>query len=329
MRARLLPAICLLAVLVISTQALPKESVRQELVRLQSQNGLTLAAFYRSIYIVLFDGRSMLEGVELLPLGTAGEGAFTRDGTKLSLVLNHWQQGSRPYGTLGVVRHDGTGLQDYSDYGSSSEMCWSYDDTEVATGDLRIITLGKNSNRVESAALPPDSRPSVSTQCWSPDGQHIVYGLEIGGHTTDKGPYARGALSVWIYDIREGRSRELVEGSDPSWSPDGDWIAFRDGDNYYEIHPSGEGRKFLFHKKATRSGLLWSTDSRIVAYMSHCEGFEGPWGFWDVGWVRLRVRRLSDNSEDWVAEVADSFQPRWQWVTNPELIKQVKSSPLR
>jgi hypothetical protein len=38
---------------------------------------------------------------------------------------------------------------------------------------------------------------------------------------------------------------------------------------------------------------------------------------------RLRVRRLEDNSDDWLAEgqIAGDFQ----WVTNSKLLEQVKS----
>lgn len=34
----------------------------------------------------------------------------------------------------------------------------------------------------------------------------------------------------------------------------------------------------------------------------------------DVGPVRLRGRRLDDNSEDWVAQLSDAHIPSYQWV---------------
>jgi hypothetical protein len=46
---------------------------------------------------------------------------------------------------------------------------------------------------------------------WSPQGDKIVY--ERDGN-------------ILIYDLASKRARQLTHGLDPSWSPDGEWIAF-------------------------------------------------------------------------------------------------------
>lgn len=91
----------------------------------------------------------------------------------------------------------------------------------------------------------------MTSQCWSPDGTQLVY--EIEG-------------SVRLYDTGEDRSVTLVKGTDSSWSPDGNWIAFLDRGTYYAIQPDGSGRKQLFHKSNAVSAFYWSPDSRIVTY---------------------------------------------------------------
>jgi hypothetical protein len=84
----------------------------------------------------------------------------------------------------------------------------------------------------------------------------------------------------------------------------------------------------IFHKSGADSGLAWSPDSRFVAYTSHNSAFERPF-FMDVGPVRLRVRRLSDNSEDWVLQLSDSYLPDFQWIENEDLVTrgQAKTPP--
>jgi hypothetical protein len=71
----------------------------------------------------------------------------------------------------------------------------------------------------------------------------------------------------------------------------------------------------LFKKMKALSGLWWSPDSRIVAYLSVNSTLERP-VMSDVTPVRLRVVRLDDDSEDWIAQLSDAGLPNYQWVTN-------------
>jgi len=140
---------------------------------------------------------------------------------------------------------------------------------------------------------------SLSAQCWSADDKRIVFEF---------------FESVRVYDIELGKWMALVRGRQPSWSPDGNWIAFLDGDTYFTIRPSGEGRKALFKKERAVSGLCWSPDGKFVAYVSRTKFLESPWLVLDVGFVRLRIRRLEDDSEDWVAGFSEIHVPSFQWV---------------
>jgi Tol biopolymer transport system component len=80
-----------------------------------------------------------------------------------------------------------------------------------AAQSLQILNLGDNATEVVEA------KGYVTSQCWSPNGKQIVY-------------HAGGTLRV--YDTQEKKSWTLTNGWHPTWSPDGNWIAFVEDDGY-------------------------------------------------------------------------------------------------
>ena len=286
--------------------AAPQETVHDEIVRLQRQSGLTLAAYYRGLDTVVFSKRESFQGEELSSV-KALEGVVSRDGTEIAFDL--WLPKGRT--SLGVMHPDGTGLQDFPEAAASYMLCWSYDNSQLAMSvqnrkrgttppndTLQILNLASH------AMQEVDIRATMTQQCWSPDGNQIVYEAED---------------TVRVFNITQKTWSILAKGTNATWSPDGKWIAFLDDDTYYAISPSGENRKVLFKEKRAMSGLIWSPDSRIVAYASFNRADE-PTPIMDVGMVRVRVRRLADNSEDWVVQESDVHIPRYQW-TNFAVVK--------
>jgi Tol biopolymer transport system component len=284
----------------------PRETVHDELVRLQRESGLTLAAYYRGLDTVVFSRRASLEGPELTTV-KAGDGVVSRDGAEIAFDL--WLPTGRT--SLGVMHPDGTGLQDFPEAAAGYMLCWSYDNSKLAMSlqNLKRGTTPPNDslqilNLASRAMQEVDVRATVTQQCWSPDGKQIVYEAED---------------SIRVFNIERKTWNILAKGTNATWSPDGKWIAFLDDNTYYAISPSGENRKVLFKEKRAMSGLIWSPDSRIVAYASFNRADE-PTGIVDVGMVRIRVKRLEDNSEDWVAQESDVHIPRYQW-TNFAVVK--------
>lgn len=297
--------------------AAPKESVRAELVRLQEQTGLSLVGFLNNrLYTVAFEKRSL--DVKAFPAnGPAVSGAISPDGEQIAFDLcpesgfTHPTPYRNECPYLGVSRTDGSALRPYPTLANPSAICWSPDGSSLllsgenrkedkyATDALQIVNL-------ESGSIQEvDGFDMYATgQCWSPDSKKIVY-------TVNK---PQAVQIVRLYDIEQQRSRDLASGGHAAWSPDGEWIAFMDCGielhdcTCYAIRPDGSDRKVLFKTTAAIEGPWWSPDSRFIAYVN-------PGGsVW-----RLRVRRLADNSEDWVANLSDFVPPWFQWVKSTNL----------
>jgi Tol biopolymer transport system component len=100
---------------------------------------------------------------------------------------------------------------------------------------------------------------------WSPDGKYLA------------GEFCCSASSISqivVIDLASGSGKILAEGTDPSWSPKGDWIAYVDHvdkkrQNCILIHPDGTGARvvqqltgyWMFLK-----GAVWSPDGEKLLF---------------------------------------------------------------
>jgi hypothetical protein len=275
--------------LAITPQPSPRGSVRSELIRLQDEKGLTVAWVDNNILGTAYFTHSAVTSVQAI--------SFKK---RRVLQLKDSLEAFRPDG---FNSEEGPGH-----WGISG--CWSHDQRKLAamsvdhsTAGVTLGILDVNSRHLHTIAINGDQRRRVMSQCWSPDDQKLVY---------------ETAADVMVFNVEDDRSGTVAKGEDPTWSPDGEWIAFRDRDTYYAIHPDGSGRRKLFHSYWGRavSALYWSPDSRVVAYVRELGFLQG--GAFDAEVNQLRVRRLEDGSEAWLCR--DSVQLEgYLWITNREL----------
>jgi carboxymethylenebutenolidase len=111
---------------------------------------------------------------------------------------------------------------------------------------------------------------------WSPDGKTIAfYGVQFAPDS--RGQLTAGAPHIFMVDVGTGvqtqlltDQREPVRGRFPSWSPDGQTIAFDTagpGSNIAVINIDGTGLTQLTHDAAARNIRPdWSPDGRKIAF---------------------------------------------------------------
>lgn len=312
-------------------------SVHEELVRLQREKGLSLATIWKNkLFTVDFAARELNGRGAFITRGTAVKGALSPDGSEIAFSycpdpgLLGVPPGELPPRSvecaipeyLGIIRADGTGLREYRNLRYPTGFCWSLQDSRLvmsvedvednppADDALHVLDLVSGIVR----RLGNESFAYVSSQCQSPDGNAIVYTLN-----------KPGIQIIRVFDLKRETTKDIAAGPsgyEATWAPSGQWITFLvhalrpssgKRDEYYRIRPSGEEKQVVVRGDLLNGPLMWSPDSRFVAYTGYASGSDAQ---------HLWVRRLEDNSEDWFATLSESDPGLFQWVQNPDLLKR-------
>jgi Tol biopolymer transport system component/pimeloyl-ACP methyl ester carboxylesterase len=117
----------------------------------------------------------------------------------------------------------------------------------------------------------------------SPDGEQLTFVSTRGAGTAD----------IWLLDLKTGKARNLTNGSGgnfrPSWSPDGNWIAFSSDRNtpvqralgrweqlqeasLYMMRPDGTGLRRLTPPGRFAGAPKWSPRGDVIAFTSFRDG---------------------------------------------------------
>ncbi len=140
----------------------------------------------------------------------------------------------------------------------------------IASAPFSIIyTLSKQGTQSGTG----EERPG--TISWSPDGTEIAYGKD---------------RTVFVYNLQKRASRSLATGSNPFWSPDGNWISYRGPEGEAMLtDPSGRMRRQILEGQKIQYALHWSPDGRyLLLTLLNERGI--------IPWARLAVYRLSDGA---------------------------------
>jgi hypothetical protein len=315
-------------ILALSVKAFFNESVRAELMRRQTHDGLYLiSATPNKLNIVDYASQSLKKISPYANGGLSNGSVLTVDGTEIAFNDCSPPAAARPIPSskncasvwphLATIRSDGTHFRQYPDFLYPGGMCWSHDKTKLAlaVADRRenkhatqnVYILDLNSGQLQQVAGFDNW---TMTQCWSADDEQFVY-------MENK---ERGIQNVLVYDTEQRKSRLLASGSRPTWSPDGKWISFLVYDEaYYAVRPNGDEKKLLFKAGVGVTDLQWSPDSQLVAYVSARGISERSLSEQFAELTRLRVRRLNDNAEMWFLNLTDRDSTSFQWVESLNL----------
>jgi Tol biopolymer transport system component len=314
-------------VVVLIPQSSSKSLVRKQVALIESQNNWSLVAVRGDkIQEVQFADRYLKE-IGSLPKSLISSSSISTDGKWIAFDVCADDGQKQPTGLqqlcpsgfphLAVLATDSMSLRENPSLVYPSAMCWSPDNSKLvlnASDHLDLLDVRTGSTKVIDG-----TDAFASEQCWSPDAQHVVYMVN-----QDK-----GIRTLRIYNLAENKSLDVASGGNASWSPDGERIAFLYcppslDDCAYKVVLAGGGQETLLFKiDRGTAPLLWSPDSRFVAYVSFRTFWEHtflekldllvPVERLDVD-NRLRIRRLDDNSEDWLLNLGNTDPRSFKWV---------------
>jgi len=153
---------------------------------------------------------------------------------------------------------------------------------------------------------------SLSGPQISPDGKYVAY-------TVNETDWNQDAFvtHIWLADVTTGKAVQLTRGdkpaSNPRWSPDSEWLAFRsnrvgDKNQIFGIHPDGGEAVQLTKAANAVNGFAWSADGRTIAFTSSdadpnvAKERKDHLGDFEV------VRKEYNHAHLWTFDVADALK---------------------
>ena len=128
-------------------------------------------------------------------------------------------------------------------------------DTYAQRGALTVATVGDSASRQLGPVEPQDSVASRKPE-WSPRGDRLAYTAPGRGHSVIRVALANGSGRRTVHT--------LVGGADPSWSADGEQLAFWSVGSKSLYVVDADGR----HRRRLTSGVapIWSPNGRWIAF---------------------------------------------------------------
>jgi Tol biopolymer transport system component len=154
---------------------------------------------------------------------------FDPDGHGRLLVFRDSPAGVNVNDDIAMIRTDGTGFRNLTRSPDVNEWgpAWSPDGRQIAyssdeNGVPQIFVMDADGSNARRLSDIWGEYPA-----WSPDGSRIAFASSMGGST----PFGDPDYDVFVMDVGGSDETNLTTSPDsnegyPTWSPDGEWIAF-------------------------------------------------------------------------------------------------------
>ena len=242
------------------------------------------------------------------------EPSWSPDGERIAFVSTRDNRTEHIF----VMDSDGRNLMQLTDRLNGKSPAWSPDGAKIAftrnQGAFQVwIMDADGGNQIQLTHLGWNFNPA-----WSPNGDRIAF-------VTWK---RHGGPEIYVIDQNGGNeerlTHDLAKKGQPSWSPDGQWIAY---DESFLVHPSqiyvvktdGSGRtERLTENLPEKWSPAWSPDSGTIAYVSGKMNFNSTIDLMTTDGKHLK--QLSEDGAycldpDWYVPAAWSVSPAVNFVT--------------